>query len=132
MPKFSAESTRILKGAHLDLQLICNELIKFFDFKVECSYRDKLGQDAAVAAGNSKTPWPTSKHNQMPSLAVDLTPWFDKEPHTRWDNKHAFYYMMGMAVAIAHDRGIKVRVGCNWDMDTDPDGWDLAHLELVI
>ncbi len=133
MPKFGDESTRILKGAHPDLQLICNELIKIFDCKVLCSYRGKEDQDKAVAEKRSKAPWPTSKHNQMPADAVDLVPWFVNAPNIRWDDKHrrAFYYMMGMAVAIAARLNIKVRVGCNWDMDNDPDDWDFPHLERV-
>jgi peptidoglycan L-alanyl-D-glutamate endopeptidase CwlK len=131
--KLSAESIRILKGADADIQLICNELIKIYDFKALCSYRDKAGQDKAVADGTSKTPWPKSKHNVYPSLAIDIVPWFVDIPHIRWDEKHrrAFYYMMGMAVAIAARHGIEVRIGANWDMDIDPDDWDLPHLELV-
>jgi hypothetical protein len=131
MPKFGEESTRLLKAAHPDLQYICNELIKIFNCKVLCTFRGEADQNKAVAEGKSKTPWPKSKHNHLPARAVDLAPWFDKEPHIRWDNRAAFFYMMGMAVAIAAAKGIKVRVGCNWNMDTDPDGWDLPHLELV-
>jgi len=133
MPKFSEESIRILKGAEADLQLICNELIKIFDFKMLCSYRDKAGQDKAIADGTSKTPWPTSKHNVYPSQAVDIAPWFVDTPHIKWDEKHrrAFYYMMGMAVAIAARHNIQVRIGANWDMDNDPDDSDLPHIELV-
>lgn len=42
------------------------------DVHVSWGYRDQASQDAAVAAGTSKDPWPTSLHNHNPSDAVDL------------------------------------------------------------
>jgi len=131
MPKYSVKSSNILRRAVPELQLVCNELVLYFDNTVLCSYRDKAGQDAAVASGASKTPWPTSKHNVMPSRAVDLRPYFAKEPHLRWE-KEAFVYMAGHIIMIAHYRGIKLRWGGDWNLDNDPaDGWDWGHFEVL-
>ena len=37
MPEFSSRSKRILSDAHTNLQAVCNEAIKCYDFSVICS-----------------------------------------------------------------------------------------------
>jgi len=37
-----------------------------------CVYRDEVAQMEAFQEGRSHVKWPNSKHNQMPSLAIDL------------------------------------------------------------
>lgn len=81
MPKFSKKSEANLATCHADLQAVCRELIKQFDFSVLEGHRGEKAQNAAVAAGNSRLLWPKSKHNKQPSLAVDIAPypidWYD-------------------------------------------------------
>jgi peptidoglycan L-alanyl-D-glutamate endopeptidase CwlK len=56
-----------------------------FDLTVLCGYRDQKEQDAAFASGNSKLRWPKSKHNRVPSLAVDVAPFIGgKANHKDW------------------------------------------------
>lgn len=42
------------------------------DISITCGHRTQAEQDAAVARGTSRARWPTSKHNKLPSHAVDL------------------------------------------------------------
>jgi peptidoglycan L-alanyl-D-glutamate endopeptidase CwlK len=130
MAQFSQSSVRTLKRADKRLQDIFNELIPTFDCIIICSYRDKIGQDEAVAAGNSKVQWPNSKHNILPALAIDAAPYFKDEPHIRWDNKLAFAYMAGQVVAIGRKYGIIIRWGGDFDMDNNPTDWDWGHFEV--
>jgi hypothetical protein len=44
------------------------------DFKILCGHREEKEQNEAFNKGNSKLKWPQSKHNSLPSLAVDIAP----------------------------------------------------------
>lgn len=46
--------------------------VLFPDIHVSWSFRDQAAQQLAFTSGKSKLPWPRSKHNQMPSQAIDL------------------------------------------------------------
>ena len=129
MPKFSAKSEEALKTCHPDLQRVLREAIKYADFSVLCGHRNKEDQDKAVAEGKSKQAWPTSKHNSLPSRAVDISPY-----PIDWNNKAAFYYLAGFIVGIGHQMGVEIRYGGDWngDFNISNDGsfLDLPHLEL--
>lgn len=128
MPKFGIASTSKLETAHPDLQRLFREVIKHVDCTVLEGYRDKIAQDAAVAHGKSKTPWPTSKHNKQPAMAVDVVPW-----PIDWSNKERFYHFAGFVKGIAVGLGINIRWGGDWDSDndfTDEHFVDMPHYEL--
>lgn len=135
MPKFSQASLDQLATCHPDLQKIAHEAIQIFDFTVLEGHRDKAKQDAAVAAGNSKTPWPQSKHNANPSLAMDCAPypidWSGTEKSLQ-----RFVFMQGIFYAIAQRLGIAVRLGIDWnrneDMRDEGTFRDYPHIELEI
>lgn len=97
MYKFSNASLERLKTCHPDLQAVCLELIKQYDFSVLEGYRGKEAQDAAYKAGNSKVKYPNSAHNKKPSLAVDIAPY-----PINWDNLSRFKEMIYRFDAIAH------------------------------
>lgn len=54
------------------------------DITILEGYRGKEAQDAAFASGASRNKWPTSKHNHVPSLAVDMVPYVNG-PVWDWD-----------------------------------------------
>jgi len=93
MPQFSQASRARLSTCHPDLQAVCHELIKQYDFTVLEGHRGQAAQEAAVQAGASRVHWPHSAHNRTPSWAVDIAPypvdWADigrfKEMITRFD-----------------------------------------------
>lgn len=130
MPSFGTDSRKNLDTAHPLLQELFEEVIQYFDCKVTQGYRGQADQDAAFTAGKSKLKFPKSKHNNKPSLAVDVC------PHPiDWKDLSRFYLFIGFVKGIAINKGIKIRTGGDWDGDTqvkDETFIDLPHFELII
>lgn len=129
MPKFGEKSLKELATCHQDLQDLFKEVIRWVDCVVLEGHRNKEKQDAAVAAGNSKTPWPTGKHNSLPSKAVDVMPY-----PLDWKDTNRIYMFVGFVRATALQLGIKLRCGADWNGDwqtKDQNFHDLPHFELV-
>lgn len=89
MPKFSKSSKERLATCHPDLQAVCNELIKYYDFSVLEGHRGEQAQNAAYRKGTSQVKYPHSAHNKTPSLAVDIAPY-----PIDWDNVSRFNEMI--------------------------------------
>lgn len=89
MPKFSKISKERLATCHPDLQAVCNELIKQYDFSVLEGHRGEQAQNAAYRKGTSQVKYPHSAHNKTPSLAVDIAPY-----PIDWDNVSRFNEMI--------------------------------------
>lgn len=85
------------------------------DITVLCGFRGKTDQDDAYARGASKLQWPRSKHNSMPSLAVDIAPY-----PVDWQDRDAFLVLRGFVLARAAELGIKVGTIA----------WDAPHYQL--
>ncbi len=126
MPFFSPKSEARLSTCHPDLQAVCRELIKQYDFSVLCGHRNKAEQDAAFAAGNSRLKYPQSKHNAKPSLAVDIAPY-----PIDWSNLVRFREMLCRFDALARlmrERGeieSEFEYGADWDRLKD-----YPHIEI--
>ena len=128
-PKAEPEATDEIEGAglnerslknlatcHPDLQRLAAEMRREIDFVVICGHRNKADQDKAFRDGFSKTPWPKSKHNKVPSLAFDaINSRFD------WNDAEHFTRMRAIAKACAARLGIKIRLI----------SWDKPHIELA-
>lgn len=134
MPTFSELSTRRLAECDTRIQLVMTEVIQHFDCVIICGRRGKAEQDAAVAAGNSKTVWPTSKHNKMPSMAVDVAPFDRPSRPVDWNDRERMTFFAGFVLAVARLKGVPMRWGGDWNQDTrlaDNSFDDLAHFELL-
>lgn len=108
---------------------IVREVAYHFDVIVLCGHRGQSDQDKAVRAGNSKTPWPKSKHNSMPSKAVDIAPL-----PLDWADRERFCLLAGWVMATARARGVKLRWGGDWDNNNvirDERLQDLVHFEVT-
>jgi peptidoglycan L-alanyl-D-glutamate endopeptidase CwlK len=138
MPRFGKQSLQILETVDPELVDICSELVKLYDIKALSGFRTKEEQDRLVLEGRSKLTWPKSKHNknrytitQTPSIAVDIAPY-----PIDWQDTNRFVFMAGLFLGIAHERGVEVRWGGDWDSDgiilTDQKFDDLVHFELVL
>ena len=83
MPKYSERSQSRLMTCHPDLRKVMNEVIKVMDVSILEGHRNAAKQQEAFLAGKSKAQWPYSKHNKLPSMAVDVAPypidWDDRE-----------------------------------------------------
>jgi peptidoglycan L-alanyl-D-glutamate endopeptidase CwlK len=99
------------------------------DHTVLCGHRGKKEQDEAVRNGKSKTPWPTSKHNRLPSKAIDVAPY-----PIDWDDEVRFARLMGHYERVAMEQGIKIRLGLDFNQNgrsNDEKFLDFPHIELV-
>lgn len=120
MPTFSQQSLDKLATVDRRLYDICTEVIKVFDFTAICGHRNKEDQDKAVAAGRSKTPWPTSRHNSSPSQAVDLAPY-----PIDWNDLEKFRELNSHMQDAAEKLGIAIEWGGDFKSLKDFDHWQL-------
>jgi len=129
MPTFGAQSKIQLAKAHPKMQAILNRAITRIDFKILDSTRGRAAQTKAYLTGHSKAKFGQSAHNYVPSIAVDLFP----APYD-WNNRKAFNDLYYVMMACAHELGIPLRSGNDWNMDGlgvhDTDNWDAGHYEL--
>lgn len=129
MPYFSDRSLRQLDTCDQRLQRLFHEVIKTVDCTILEGYRDKEKQERAFLNGKSKVHYPNSRHNQRPSMAVDVAPY-----PIDWQDIRRFYYFGGYVVAIANRLQIPIRWGGDWDGDfhvKDQNFNDLPHFELL-
>ena len=134
MPRFSQQSFSKLSTCHVDLQSLFFEVIKCFDCTILEGYRSISEQEQDYAKGLSKLH--KGKHNDSPSMAVDVTPYpidFNNEKLSIWFGG----YVMGIAQKL-YDEGKmthKIRWGGSWDgvgkIDTASQLQDWDHFELI-
>lgn len=137
----NAISKERLKSVNPTLGLVVIEAAKIVPLMVIEGHRNEIGQNKAFLEGKTKLKWPHGKHNQLPSLAVDLAPIYF-EGVTRkidWNDLIAFGRIMGCVQTIGYQMKVKLRFGLDWDGDfrsvnRDPDETflDAPHVELVL
>lgn len=129
MPSFSKISKERLETCHPDLQKLMNEVIKHYDCTILCGHRGEKEQNTAYTNGFSKLKFPKSKHNKLPSLAVDVLP-----SPINWNDKSRHLHFAGFVQATANQLGIKVTWGGNFDGDKSLDNGfiDRPHWQLDI
>jgi peptidoglycan L-alanyl-D-glutamate endopeptidase CwlK len=143
MPFFSEISKKRLSTCHEDLQLICHNAINDVDFSVLCGHRSVKEQfdlftkgrklingvwqvaDRKKIVTNLDGKTKKSKHNEYPSMAVDIAPW-----PIDWKNEQRFFVLANRMEAISNflyntDK-TKHRLfwGGNWNMR------DYPHFQL--
>ncbi|AXH14260.1 peptidase [Malaciobacter mytili LMG 24559] len=141
MPSFGKTSIQRLETCHKDLQTICNEVIKYYDFSVIEGYRTLEMQQKYFKDGKSKLDGinQKSKHQSLPSLAVDVAPYpidFKNEHKAKARFYHLAGYMFMASEILYKEKKIthKLRWGGDWDIDNyfnDQSFDDLPHFELV-
>ena len=134
MPHFGKHSKARLATCDKQLVAVANEVIKYFDHRVLHGHRGEYAQDEAFRLGNSTKPWPESKHNQEPSPALDVAPYYPHTPHIRWNNAKDFVALASYYLAIGETLGVKLRWGGDWDGDNntyDQKFHDLGHIEII-
>ncbi len=102
-------------------------MIKHYDCTILEGYRSDEDQLKAFNTGKSKIK-SGGKHNQKPSLAVDVVPW-----PIDWASKDRFYHFAGFVQGIAQMLDIKIRFGGDWNGNRnfkDQAFVDLPHFEL--
>lgn len=129
MPKFSQKSIKLLATCHPDLRRLFEDVVIDFDCSILCGNRGEEEQNEHFRNNRSTKKFPDSKHNQLPSIAVDVVPF-----PINWENLNRFYFFGGFVKGRAKDLGLKIRWGGDWDNDTilnDQSFNDLPHFELI-
>lgn len=106
MPAFGRFSEARLKTCHQDLQDLFNEVIKHKDCTVIQGHRGRAEQEAAFAEGKSKARFGQSKHNSVPSNAVDVMPY-----PINWNDKEGVRDFANFVLGVAAVMGIKIKWG---------------------
>lgn len=131
MAEFSDRSKVRLAQCHQDLQRVFNRVIAHYDCSIITGHRSEADQNKMFDDQLSKVEWPDSKHNSVPSMAVDCVRYHNG---IRWNDTKGHYHFAGFVMGLAASMGIKLRSGSDWDMDMDLDDQsfnDLIHFELV-
>jgi peptidoglycan L-alanyl-D-glutamate endopeptidase CwlK len=138
MNHFSDTSKARLDTCHKDLKTLFAHVIQDYDCTIICGHRDQPEQDKAFAEGKSKLKYPQSKHNKIPSLAVDAAPYEPKQGIDWKPRQMAFFagYVKGVADRLYHIGVIshRIRLGIDWNGNNDVDDEsfiDAPHFELI-
>ena len=129
MPHFSDKSVSNLTTCDTRLQRLFQRVVRDFDCTILEGHRNKDRQNQMVEEGKSQVRWPGGKHNTLPSLAIDVTPY-----PIVWDDRERQTLFAGFVLATAKAMGIDLRWGGDWDSDTevgDNRFDDLVHFEIV-
>lgn len=106
---------------------------KELDLAIICGHRGEAAQNLAFQTKKSKTPWPKSKHNRMPSGAFDFRPApFPSAEH--WKDALRFGRIAGGILLVASIEKVPLRWGGDWDQDgqsIDEGFLDIGHVELI-
>jgi peptidoglycan L-alanyl-D-glutamate endopeptidase CwlK len=133
MRTWSRTSKEVYDDLHPQLQVIVTRIRdEVADISLVSGHRGKEEQNDAFDVGASTLRYPDSKHNTLPSIAVDFQPY----PYPKYEPKlwGSLGYIAGRALGIALEEGVTLRWGGDWDGDgdtTDQSFDDLFHLEIT-
>ena len=115
------------------LQLLVFEVSTQMNIIVIEAHRSVERQAKLYAEGKTKVKH--SKHNYIPSRAIDIAPYYKNgNKIVPWDDHRPFYFLGGLMMRSAKLHNIKLRWGGDWDSDTDFADQtynDLVHYELI-
>jgi peptidoglycan L-alanyl-D-glutamate endopeptidase CwlK len=103
-------------------------VIEVMDITVLCGHRTEAEQNDAYRKGFSKLQFPKSKHNSMPSMAVDIAPY-----PIDWDDFERFETVASVVKThwnlIPHEerRGWELQWGGDWSRFRDMPHWELKR-----
>jgi peptidoglycan L-alanyl-D-glutamate endopeptidase CwlK len=119
------KSQERLKECHEKLQRLMRRVDEIYPIQVICGHRNEADQNKAFAEKKSKLKFPESKHNQKPSLAVDVVPDPDRNPKTISWVDITQYEIMALAIEAAADElDIKIKLGRDFSFK------DWPHVQL--
>ena len=131
---WGARSLARLGECHPLLSLLMHRVIKRadlpFDLTILCGHRGKADQDRAVATGASKLRWPRSKHNSVPSMAVDVAPFIAGTVSWDWDDYNRLSPLVkaewAQMVSEGLTGGLRLEWGGDWRTFRDGPHWQLS------
>lgn len=131
MPRYSKSSLEKLEMCHPDLRLLFNRVIQIIDCSIIEGHRNEAEQNKAYTDGKSKLKYPDSKHNKVPSMAIDVVPY-----PIDWNDRERFYLLAGIVYSVSESLNIKIRWGGDWKRtilsgERTNSFDDLPHWELI-
>ena len=117
----SKTSRQKLQTCHSDLIKLVTATSEVTNIAVICGHRGKYEQEQAFLKGKSKAKWGQSKHNKIPSMAVDIVPL-----PLDWNDIPSFEKMGETVLEIAKKLNIKIKWGRDFSKLKD-----YPHFELV-
>ena len=75
MPSFSTRSKAKLTSCHPELSGLFYEVVKNYDCTILCGHRNSVDQERLFKEGKSQKKFGESKHNLVPSYAIDVAPY---------------------------------------------------------
>jgi peptidoglycan L-alanyl-D-glutamate endopeptidase CwlK len=131
--QYSKRSLARLNTCHDDLQLLMLEALADpdcpFDITIVEGHRGRERQNQLQEQGASQLSWPHSKHNSMPSMAVDMAPFVNGTVSWSWDHftpliEHIKDVWARLTVNEQVTGQYRLVSGADWRMRDGP------HLEL--
>jgi peptidoglycan LD-endopeptidase CwlK len=122
MYSFGKRSLERREQLHPVLQKILDRAIETspLDFTILCAYRNSEEQQIAYGKGFSNKQFPNSKHNHLPSTAVDIAPY-----PIVWEDIKQFQILGCHIMMTAYYMGESLRWGGFWCKPKD-----YPHFEL--
>ena len=120
MPTYSKQSLNNLNTCDPKLIRIMREVIKKYDNTIVWGHRGEAAQNEAFALGHSQKTWPNSKHNSLPSRAIDVVPY-----PTMYADIPEFYRLATYIFAEAAKQGVRLVWGGHWINFKDYAHWEL-------
>lgn len=119
MYSYGRTSTKNLAECTDNIQLVFNAAIKVRDISITEGHRPNDVQHTLFLAGKSMLDAGKSRHNLIPSQAVDAHPW----PITKedWENREFWVEWSSWLKGFASGMGITLVSGFDWDNDYDLD-----------
>jgi len=144
MSHWGPRSRVVYATLHPELQLLCDTVLQYHDCSLIWGSRDEEEQNDLYERKLTRLKYPFSRHNKVPSSAVDKVPYvrpYGAIMGNRPEDLKYFYRFAGVVLAIAYmlymNREMKYRIrwGGDWDSDYDLDDQtfnDLYHYELIL
>ena len=124
MPQLGQRSKDRLLQVHPDMVRVVERAIVLVppdhDFTVICGHRNEADQNKAFKEKRTQLRWPKSKHNQLPSRAVDLAPY-----PIDWNDEKRFIWLATYMYRAAAHENVWIRWGGHWTFK------DMPHFELM-
>ncbi len=108
-----------LATCDMRLQMLVTKVSKQTPLMVVCGHRNEEKQNEAFGNGYTQVRWPNSKHNQEPSLAIDLCPL-----PVNWQNTRHFFELAAYVWAESLKNDMPVVWGGSFSFG------DYGHFEL--
>ena len=131
MNRFGRNSRRQLSTSDGRLQDIAHIVLKIKDHAVVKGHRNQREQHTAFIEGHSELDWPNGKHNQLPSIAIDVQTY--PLPQNEQELREEQLYLLGLYAGVGFMKDIPIRIGGDWDRDgeiADNSFDDFFHVEI--